>query len=99
MYEGIFGDSEVAKLVALVNDLRAAGKRGQFQGKFPDYIIYVKIATFDTILGEASFEQEYHKWRYATRWRPLHSQNFELDSLVNICIQIKMFSFRNILIK
>ena len=34
LYEEIFDNSEVSKLVALVNDLRVAGKRGQFQGKF-----------------------------------------------------------------
>ncbi|XP_071926442.1 RNA demethylase ALKBH10B-like isoform X3 [Coffea arabica] len=33
LYEEIFDNSEVSKLVALVNDLRVAGKRGQFQGQ------------------------------------------------------------------
>lgn len=33
-YEELFDDLEVRKLVSLVNDLRASGKRGQFQGKF-----------------------------------------------------------------
>lgn len=32
LYEELFDDSEVSKLVSLVNDSRAAGKRGQFQG-------------------------------------------------------------------
>ncbi|XP_024193057.1 RNA demethylase ALKBH10B isoform X1 [Rosa chinensis] len=31
LYEEFLGDTEVTKLVSLVNDLRAAGKRGQFQ--------------------------------------------------------------------
>lgn len=30
----LFDDSEIQKLVSLVNDLRATGKRGQFPGKF-----------------------------------------------------------------
>ncbi|KAK9276729.1 hypothetical protein L1049_006265 [Liquidambar formosana] len=34
LYEELFDESEVSKLVSLVNDLRTAGKRGQFQGKF-----------------------------------------------------------------
>lgn len=33
-FESLLDDSEVPKLVSLVNELRAAGKRGQFQGKF-----------------------------------------------------------------
>uniref|UniRef100_A0A5B6ZQ57 Hydroxyproline-rich glycoprotein family protein n=1 Tax=Davidia involucrata TaxID=16924 RepID=A0A5B6ZQ57_DAVIN len=33
LYEELFDVSEVSKLVSLVNDLRAAGKRGQFQGQ------------------------------------------------------------------
>ena len=33
LYEEFYVDNEVSKLIALVNDLRAAGKRGQFQGK------------------------------------------------------------------
>ncbi|GAV57237.1 2OG-FeII_Oxy_2 domain-containing protein [Cephalotus follicularis] len=33
LYEEILDETEVSKLVSLVNDLRAAGKRGQFQGQ------------------------------------------------------------------
>ncbi|KAJ7970683.1 Oxidoreductase, 2OG-Fe(II) oxygenase family protein [Quillaja saponaria] len=33
LYEECFDDAEVSKLVSLVNDMRAAGKRGQFQGQ------------------------------------------------------------------
>lgn len=33
LYEDLFDDSGVKKMVSLVNDLRAAGRRGQFQGK------------------------------------------------------------------
>lgn len=33
LYEDFLGDAEVLKLVSLVNDLRAAGKRRQLQGK------------------------------------------------------------------
>ncbi|KAK6931693.1 hypothetical protein RJ641_003486 [Dillenia turbinata] len=33
LYEELLNRSEVSKLVSLVNDLRAAGKKGQFQGK------------------------------------------------------------------
>ncbi|XAR63712.1 hypothetical protein NMG60_11023748 [Bertholletia excelsa] len=33
LYEELLDDSEVSKLVSLVNDLRAAGKRGRFQGQ------------------------------------------------------------------
>ncbi|KAI3734144.1 hypothetical protein L6452_13607 [Arctium lappa] len=33
MYEELFDDSGVRKMVSLVNDLRAAGRRGQFQGQ------------------------------------------------------------------
>lgn len=38
LYEELLGDTEVTKLVSLVNDLRAAGKRGQFQGKFTNLL-------------------------------------------------------------
>ncbi|GAB4828685.1 hypothetical protein Ancab_018350 [Ancistrocladus abbreviatus] len=31
-YDKLLGEPEVSKLISLVNDLRAAGKRGQFQG-------------------------------------------------------------------
>ncbi|KAM0961049.1 hypothetical protein ACFX2I_020371 [Malus domestica] len=34
LFEGLLGDTEVSKLVSLANDLRVAGKRGQFQGEF-----------------------------------------------------------------
>ncbi|KAG8382668.1 hypothetical protein BUALT_Bualt05G0101200 [Buddleja alternifolia] len=34
LYEDLFDESDVSKLITLVNDLRAAGKRGQLQGKF-----------------------------------------------------------------
>ncbi|KAK8691592.1 hypothetical protein V6N13_075096 [Hibiscus sabdariffa] len=34
LYEKLFDEKEVSNLVCLVNDLRAAGKKGQFQGKF-----------------------------------------------------------------
>ena len=33
LYEDLLDSTEVSKLVSLVNDLRVAGKRGQFQGK------------------------------------------------------------------
>lgn len=33
LYEELFDNSEVLKLTALVNDLRAAGRRGEFQGQ------------------------------------------------------------------
>ncbi|PON60835.1 Alpha-ketoglutarate-dependent dioxygenase AlkB-like [Parasponia andersonii] len=33
LYEEFYVDNEVSKLIELVNDLRAAGKRGQFQGQ------------------------------------------------------------------
>ncbi|KVH96381.1 hypothetical protein Ccrd_001535 [Cynara cardunculus var. scolymus] len=33
MYEELFDDSEVGKMVGLVNDLRNAGRQGKFQGK------------------------------------------------------------------
>ncbi|KAF5945467.1 hypothetical protein HYC85_015695 [Camellia sinensis] len=41
LYEELLDASEVSKLVLLVNDLRAAGKRGQFQGKFPNAFLLV----------------------------------------------------------
>ncbi|KAL0409050.1 UNVERIFIED_CONTAM: RNA demethylase ALKB [Sesamum radiatum] len=34
LYEDQVDDSEISKLIALVNDLRAAGRRGQLQGKW-----------------------------------------------------------------
>ncbi|KDO60855.1 hypothetical protein CISIN_1g006789mg [Citrus sinensis] len=37
LYEEVSGNSEVSKLVSLVNDLRTAGKRGQIQG--PAYVV------------------------------------------------------------
>jgi hypothetical protein len=40
LFEELVDDSEVPKLVSLVNDLRAAGKRGQFQGKFTKCILF-----------------------------------------------------------
>jgi hypothetical protein len=33
LYEKLLDGFEVPKLVSLVNELRAAGRRGQFQGK------------------------------------------------------------------
>ncbi|KAI3453205.1 hypothetical protein Pfo_009868 [Paulownia fortunei] len=33
LYEDLFDDSEISKLITLVNDLRAAGRRGQLQGQ------------------------------------------------------------------
>ncbi|KAJ9554043.1 hypothetical protein OSB04_018088 [Centaurea solstitialis] len=38
MYEELFDDSGLRKMVGLVNDLRAAGRRGQFQGKSPTFL-------------------------------------------------------------
>ncbi|KAI3718890.1 hypothetical protein L6452_19775 [Arctium lappa] len=35
MYEELFDDSGVRKMVSLINDLKVAGRRGQFQGKSP----------------------------------------------------------------
>ncbi|XP_010241461.1 PREDICTED: uncharacterized protein LOC104586031 [Nelumbo nucifera] len=32
-YEELFGSSEISKLLSLVNELRAAGRKGQFQGQ------------------------------------------------------------------
>lgn len=40
LYEELFDDSEVSKFVSLVNDLRAAGKRGQLQGKFTNAFFF-----------------------------------------------------------
>lgn len=36
LYEHLSEEVEVPKLVSLANDLRAAGKKGQLQGKFTD---------------------------------------------------------------
>ena len=33
LYEELFDEKEVSNIVSLVNDLRAVGKRGQFQGQ------------------------------------------------------------------
>ncbi|XP_065856257.1 RNA demethylase ALKBH10B [Euphorbia lathyris] len=33
LYENVLDDEEVSKILSLVNDLRAAGRRGQFQGQ------------------------------------------------------------------
>lgn len=33
LYEHLLDNVEVSELVSLVNDLRASGRRGQFQGK------------------------------------------------------------------
>jgi hypothetical protein len=33
LYEDLFDSTEVSELVSVVNDLRVAGRRGQFQGK------------------------------------------------------------------
>jgi hypothetical protein len=43
-YEKLFDDLEVQKLVSLVNDLKAAGKRGQFQGKFTNAFSFIGIS-------------------------------------------------------
>ena len=37
MYEELFDDSEVGKLVSLANDLRIAGRQGKFHGKSPTF--------------------------------------------------------------
>lgn len=53
MYEELFDDAEVSKLLSLSNDLRASGKRGQFQGKFLfiltqlDYLCFLKKIDYD----------------------------------------------------
>lgn len=41
LYEELFDESEVAKLVKLVTEFRDAGKRGQFQGKFTNAFLYL----------------------------------------------------------
>jgi hypothetical protein len=33
LYEDLFDSTEVSQLVSVANDLRVAGRRGQFQGK------------------------------------------------------------------
>ena len=39
-FESLLDDSEVPKLVSLVNDLRTAGKKGLSQGKFTKCIFF-----------------------------------------------------------
>lgn len=43
LYDGIFDNSGVRKMVSLINDLRAAGRRGQFQGKLPIFFKWMKL--------------------------------------------------------
>lgn len=40
LYEELLDGSEIANLVTLVNDLRTAGRRGQFQGKFTNFLSF-----------------------------------------------------------
>lgn len=40
LYDELFDDSGVRKMVNLVNDLRAAGRRGLFQGKFIHFLMF-----------------------------------------------------------
>lgn len=42
LYEEFCADTEVSKLVALVNDLRSAGERGHFQSKFIKMICHIE---------------------------------------------------------
>lgn len=37
LYEELLDETKVSKLVSLVNEFRAEGKRGRFQGKFDFY--------------------------------------------------------------
>lgn len=34
LYDEILDSSEITRLISLTNELRAAGRRGEFQGKF-----------------------------------------------------------------
>lgn len=43
LYEELLSSSEVSKLVTLVNDLRAAGRRGQLPGKL--FILCLECGT------------------------------------------------------
>lgn len=52
LYGNLLDDTEVKRLVSLVNDLRATGKRGQFQGKsicdfgFDPFILYLLYISY-----------------------------------------------------
>lgn len=45
LYDELLNSKEVRELVSLANDLRAAGKRGQFQGKCLFKCIVIKTGT------------------------------------------------------
>lgn len=47
LYEHLSEEVEVPKLVSLANDLRAAGKKGQLQGKFTD-ALFILVVCFIT---------------------------------------------------
>ncbi|KAK6921561.1 hypothetical protein RJ641_012068 [Dillenia turbinata] len=54
LYEELLNRSEVSKLVSLVNDLRAAGKKGKFQGKLTTAFSFT--LTFTTNVTEFALE-------------------------------------------
>ena len=41
LYEDLLDVSKVSELVSLVNDLRATGRKGQFQGKFTNALFLI----------------------------------------------------------
>jgi len=46
LYEDLLDSTEVSELVLLVNDLRVAGRRGQFQGKcIVSYVLMLEEST------------------------------------------------------
>jgi len=46
LHEDLLDSTEVSELVSLVNDLRVAGRRGQFQGKcIVSYVLMLQEST------------------------------------------------------
>lgn len=62
LYEEVSGNSEVSKLVSLVNDLRTAGKRGQIQGKFTaffNFFSFTNLSNPFSLEGLCTFPELY----------------------------------------
>ena len=57
LYEDLLDRTEVSKLVSLVNDLRVAGKRGQFQGKCTVCLMSVCWKDLSLLLFITFFDQ------------------------------------------
>ncbi|KAM2781143.1 hypothetical protein COP1_010939 [Malus domestica] len=74
LYEGLLGDTEVSKLVSLANDLRVAGKRGQFQGEFNNPLCLEISRRYEKLVVDSS-------QTYVVSKRPMRGHGREMIQL------------------